>query len=74
MDKSRYNQVEVSDKSYSKVDSNKTVEEFWKNVFQNEMKYKDYYYGPENKIENLTEVEQEIFYSYLFDNKDLIKC
>lgn len=71
MDKSRYNQVEVSDKSYSKVDSNKTVEEFWKNVFQNEMKYKDYYYGPENKIENLTEVEQEIFYSYLFDNKDI---
>lgn len=71
LDKSRYNQVEVSDKSYSKVDSNKTVEEFWKNVFQNEMKYKDYYYGPENKIENLTEVEQEIFYSYLFDNKDI---
>lgn len=61
----------MSDKSYSKVDSNKTVEEFWKNVFQNEMKYKDYYYGPENKIENLTEVEQEIFYSYLFDNKDI---
>lgn len=71
LDKSRYNQVEVSDKSYSKVDSNKTVEEFWKNFFQNEMKYKDYYYGPENKIENLTEVEQEIFYSYLFDNKDI---
>lgn len=71
LDKSRYNQVEMSDKSYSKVDSNKTVEEFWKNVFQNEMKYKDYYYGPENKIENLTEVEQEIFYSYLFDNKDI---
>ena len=71
LDKSRYHQVEVSDKSYSKVDSNKTVEEFWKNVFQNEMKYKDYYYGTENKIENLTEVEQEIFYSYLFDNKDI---
>lgn len=70
LDKSRYNQVEVSDKSYSKVDSIGTVKEFWKNIFQNEMKYRDYFNNV-HKVENLSRLEQAIFNSYLFDNKNM---
>lgn len=70
LDKNSYHEVRVGDSSYSSVKNIKDVEEFWKKLFQNNMKYEDYYRN-EKEVKELSELEKDIFHSYLFDNKNM---
>lgn len=70
LDKNSYHEVRVGDSSYSSVKNIKDVEKFWKKLFQNNMKYEDYYRN-EKEVKELSELEKDIFHSYLFDNKNM---
>ena len=70
LDKLRYHEAKINNSTYSDVDNINEVKEFWKNIFQNKMKYQDYFHDV-YQVENLSKVEQEIFRSYLFDNKNM---
>lgn len=70
LDKNSYHEVRVGDSSYSSVKNIKDVEKFWKKLFQNNMKYEDYYRN-EKEAKELSELEKDIFHSYLFDNKNM---
>lgn len=70
LDKNSYHEVRVGDSSYSSVKNIKDVEKFWKKLFQNNMKYEDYYRN-NKEVKELSELEKDIFHSYLFDNKNM---
>lgn len=70
LDKLRYREARINNSTYSDADNINEVKEFWKNIFQNEMKYQDYFHDVYS-VENLSTVEKEIFHSYLFDNKNM---
>lgn len=70
LDKNSYHEVRVEDSSYSSVKNIKDVEKFWKKLFQNNMKYEDYYRN-NKEVKELSELEKDIFHSYLFDNKNM---
>lgn len=68
LDQSTYSSISINNQKYEKVGNIENVKLFWKNALQNNLRYKNYY-NDEKIIDNIDEIEKEIFSLYLFHNK-----
>lgn len=68
--------VKENNTYYDAEDGIDNIHEFWKEAFDNELKYEDYW-GHSHDIKNLNEIEKSIFRSYLLKgttgNESLLK-
>lgn len=62
--------IKINNHSWEDTTDPDEVQEFWREVLNNDLKYEDPYRG-EEKVVSLSNIEQHIFRSYLFDNKNM---